>query len=236
MEILDYLTETNFSTGRNRPIDYIVMHYTSNNGDTAMNNAVYFNSSYRGASAHYFVDETQVVRVVEDKNVSWHCGTKWAYKHDSCRNANSIGVEMCSRKDSAGNYYIMKETQANAIELVQYLMELYGIPIENVIRHYDVTGKNCPAPMVDEKVWSDFKEEIEMAKLTKEQFKELWTEMRADLQDNDAGDWSQEARDWATNSGLIVGGTDGAYMWEDVLTREQMAVLLFRFAQMMGAV
>lgn len=70
-------------------------------------------------------------------------------------------------------------------------------------------------------------------------FKELWSEMRKGLQDNDAGAWSKEAREWAVATGLIAGmGTlpSGAqnYAWADLLTREQMATLLYRFAKMMG--
>lgn len=67
-------------------------------------------------------------------------------------------------------------------------------------------------------------------------FKELWLEMRRELQDNDASDWSREARAWAENTGLVQGGSDADFngMWQDVLTREQMAVLLYRFAKLIG--
>ncbi len=70
-------------------------------------------------------------------------------------------------------------------------------------------------------------------------FKELYAEMRSELQDNDAGAWSAEARNWVTSTGIIAGGgklPDGTpnYMWADVLTREQMAAVLYRFAQLMG--
>lgn len=67
-------------------------------------------------------------------------------------------------------------------------------------------------------------------------FKELWLEMRKELQDNDAHDWSRDAREWAVSEGIVQGGdeTDFNGMWEDVLTREQMAVLLWRFAKLMG--
>lgn len=73
-------------------------------------------------------------------------------------------------------------------------------------------------------------------------FKEEWAKVRKELQDNDCGTWSAEARAWATSAGLIAGnGTvtaDGTpnYMWEDLLTREQAAMLFYRFAQMMGKV
>ena len=70
-------------------------------------------------------------------------------------------------------------------------------------------------------------------------FGELMNEYRRTLQDNDCGTWSQEARNWAINSGLIAGGDklpDGSanYMWADMLTREQAAQLFYRFAKMMG--
>ena len=69
-------------------------------------------------------------------------------------------------------------------------------------------------------------------------FEELWLEMRKGLQDNDAGTYSSEARQWATNNGLITGnGTtingEPNCMWGDLLTREQFVTVLYRFAQMM---
>lgn len=69
-----------------------------------------------------------------------------------------------------------------------------------------------------------------------EEFTALWLQMRKTLQDNDNSKWSQEARSWAINNGLVQGGsTSGAnYMWEDVLTREQFITVLYRFAQLMG--
>ena len=72
-----------------------------------------------------------------------------------------------------------------------------------------------------------------------QKFKELMREDRAELQDNDSSKWSKEAREWAVKNGIITGGTplpDGQpnYMWEDLLTREQMATLLYRFAKLMG--
>lgn len=72
-------------------------------------------------------------------------------------------------------------------------------------------------------------------------FEEALTAHRKKLQDNDARSYSAEARAWAVARGLIQGGgklPDGSdnYMWEDLLTREQMATLLYRFALIMGKV
>ena len=147
------------------------MHFTANNGDTALGNTNYF-KSYRGASAHYFVDENSVYQSVEDKNIAWHCGAK-KYKHSTCRNSNSIGVELCSRKDSNGNYYFKDKTVDNAVETVKMLMVKYNVPIANVIRRYDVTGKVCPEPFVrNNKEWNDFKIRIvEEEKVVKQNIK-----------------------------------------------------------------
>lgn len=163
MEIKELLAHvSNYSKGRHTTIKYLVLHYTANNGDTALSNCKYFSSANRNASAHYFVDEKGIYRSVRDMNVAWHCGSMNGYKHKYCRNTNSIGIEMCSRIDSNGKFYIKEETIANAIELTKFLMEKYDIPVDNVIRHYDVTGKMCPKPFVeDEKLWLDFKERLE---------------------------------------------------------------------------
>ena len=163
MEIKELLAHaSNYSKGRHTTIKYLVLHYTANNGDTALGNCKYFSGANRNASAHYFVDEKGVYRSVRDMNVAWHCGSMNGYKHKYCRNTNSIGIEMCSRIDSNGRFYIERETIANAIELTKFLMEKYDIPVDNVIRHYDVTGKMCPKPFVeDEKLWLDFKDRLE---------------------------------------------------------------------------
>lgn len=70
-------------------------------------------------------------------------------------------------------------------------------------------------------------------------FKEMWLALRKTLQDNDDSAYSEEARNWAIATGLIQGGTplptgEPNYMWEDLMTREQMITVMFRFAQLMG--
>lgn len=77
---------------------------------------------------------------------------------------------MCSRKDSGGNYYIKSGVIDTAAELTRYLMDKYGIPKSNVVRHYDVTGKACPEPFVrNSKQWDDFKERLEENAMTSEE-------------------------------------------------------------------
>lgn len=146
----------NFAQGRTQPIQFLVIHYTANNGDTVQNNLDYFAGNAVGASAHYFVDENGYGQSVKDADTAWHCGAS-SYRHKTCRNANSIGMELCSRKDSKGNYYFMDQTVYNAAALARQLMQTYGIDRAHVLRHYDVTGKRCPAPMVDNPtLWENF--------------------------------------------------------------------------------
>ncbi len=160
MKINKNLTTVNYNKGSGTGrIKYIVIHYTANNGDTAWGNTNYFKSVNRNASAHYFVDENEVWQCVEDKDIAWHCGTTGKYYHSCCRNANSLGVELCSEKDSKGKSYFTKATVKLAAELVRWLMAKYDVSIENVIRHYDVTHKNCPAPFVENVMaWGNFKD------------------------------------------------------------------------------
>ena len=149
---------SNYRAGRTQPVRYIVMHYTANNGDTARNNCDYYHRvGGLQASAHYFVDEHGAMQSVRECDTAWHCGAR-AYWHPECRNANSIGIEMCSRKRADGSYYILPETVANAAALAREIMQRYGIDTEHVLRHYDVTGKHCPMPWVDAPAqWAAFK-------------------------------------------------------------------------------
>lgn len=152
---------SNYRAGRTQPVRYIVMHYTANNGDTARNNCDYYHRvGGLQASAHYFVDEHGAMQSVREGDTAWHCGAR-AYWHPECRNANSIGIEMCSRKRADGSYYILPETVANAAALAREIMQRYGIDTDHVLRHYDVTGKRCPMPWVDDPAqWTAFKDTL----------------------------------------------------------------------------
>ena len=81
----------------------------------------------------------------------------------------------------------------------------------------------------------------EDSEVSYEQWKEYMTKYQTELQDNDCGEWSREAREWAISVGLFAGnGTtaDGQpnYMWASPLTREQAAQLFYRYAQQHGLV
>lgn len=179
MKINTYLTKVNYNTLKNKVNKYIVIHFTANNGDTALGNCKYFYDVNRNASAHYFVDENSIYQCVKDNDVAWHCGAN-TYKHPDCRNNNSIGIELCTRKTN--NYYFKDETVTNAVWLVKELMKKYNIPLSNVIRHYDVTGKVCPEPYVrDIKAWQNFKNRLEDDNMTEAEVKKIATQVANDM-------------------------------------------------------
>lgn len=151
--------ERNYRKGREFAINWICLHFTSGNGDTAQNNADYFaREGGLNASAHYFVDTDRIVQSVKDGDTAWHCGRErgGSYYND-CRNANSIGIEMCSVIRN-GVYVIPEATMKRAAKLTRELMAKYHVPVSRVCRHYDVTHKQCPEPWVrNPKLWDKFK-------------------------------------------------------------------------------
>lgn len=162
LEIQRKLTPYNFTKMSGKQNFYIVIHYCGAVG-TAKNNVDYFASQKLSASATYFVDEKSIWQCVEDYNKAWHCGggLQGSGGHaffKKCTNSNSIGIEMCCKKTSSGQWYFEPATVENTVELTRYLMQKYNIPADRVIRHYDVTGKICPEPYVrNEQAWNDFK-------------------------------------------------------------------------------
>ena len=135
---------------RNDPIMYIVIHYTGAEG-TAKNNIDYFNGGNRNASADFFVSQNgEIWQYNPDlkRYYSWHCGggrqsSKGGTFYGRCKNANSIGIELCTHKGADGWIFYDATIEAARI-LVRYLMEEYGVKQANVIRHFDVNGKYCP--------------------------------------------------------------------------------------------
>lgn len=152
---------TNYRKGRRDNIKYIVIHYVGATGG-ALNNVKYYASSDVGASAHYYVGHASengaIYQSVAPENCAWHCGSETGIYYHPCRNDSSIGIEMCCHKDANGNWYFDDITIEKTIELVRWFMSEYNISPDNVIRHYDVTHKTCPAPLVNNKeAWEDFK-------------------------------------------------------------------------------
>ena len=153
------------SYGNKRPlsnIKYIVIHYTGNKGDTAQNNLDYFaNGNTRQAGAHFFVDKKgKVGKSIPMNRTAWAVGGDHrsgrkgeAAYFGKCTNANSVSIELCDMC-SKTNWEQMYATR----KLVKYIQSKCP-NAKTIIRHWDVNGKNCPAPFTgsgNEK-WTEFK-------------------------------------------------------------------------------
>lgn len=166
-KIID-ITGSNKAPGsRSEKIKWIVVHYL---GVPNADNPYIYGGGYGG---HYNVQRNgEIYKAVDPrKGVVWHCGGKNGAiqgeskdsdgvaphrYHGQCYNANSIGIEcgVCfagtekSPSGTDGRWYFTTETQASLVYLVSMLMDEYGIDIDHVIRHFDVSGKCCPNPYV----------------------------------------------------------------------------------------
>ena len=141
---------------KNNGIKGLIMHYTANNGGTARNHKSYFNNlSGTYASAQLFVDDVEALCIIPLDEVAYHANDIQKYVNGQpyyplrgiIGNANysTIGLEMCL--DAHGN--ITEKTFQNAVKAVKELIKMYPqITADRIWRHYDVTGKNCPAPWV----------------------------------------------------------------------------------------
>lgn len=224
---------SNYRKGREFPINWICLHFTSGNGDTAQNNADYFaRESGLRASAHYFVDPNEIYQSVKDTDTAWHCGKErgGSYYND-CRNANSIGIEMCSVIRN-GVYVIPDETVRNAAELVRYLMARHHVPVSRICRHYDVTHKECPEPWVrNPNQWENFKKmltEKEVEDMTEQQTRAIAQQeikkANAKVYDRvqDCPEWAKDTVQRLVNKGFLQGDENGKLG----LTEELMRVLV----------
>jgi N-acetylmuramoyl-L-alanine amidase len=139
----------------------VVMHYTASYGKGADALAIrnYFNTTNRACSAHYAVDDHQIVQCIPDNEVAWHVGNKiYTAIGEKLRdkpyspNYYLIGIEMCVNCDGDWN-----KTYANSVDLAAALLKKNKLGIGSLYRHYDITGKICPKMMIAEKDWLKFK-------------------------------------------------------------------------------
>lgn len=160
MEIKQPPEYTSMHAERPRPrgaIKYIIVHYAGVPGLTAENLCSRFIRTKEKKSTHYTVDEREVWQVCDTAYAAWHAGIRsgQTYRHPEARNANAIGVDLCERKVDMSrrtdvtdpDWYIPPETLDRGARLIAELCIEYGLTSDRVLRHYDVTGKICPAPL-----------------------------------------------------------------------------------------
>lgn len=181
-------------------VNKIIMHYTANPGGTARNHWGYFNTlSDRYASAHIFVDDNEALCIIPLNEVAYQANDVQKYVSGSpyrgvpalLSNANfkAIGVEMCL--DKKGN--ITATTFNRTVDVVAELCRTHKLTVNDIVRHYDVTGKNCPAPWVKNSAeFTRFKQavDIKLKGHVKKGLKRVWVKELKGLNIRTGDDWN----------------------------------------------
>ena len=137
-----------------RSLDYIVIHYLGNPKTTAQENHDYFESLKElqnvSMSANYVIGlEGEIIHCVPDDEVAYASNRANSY---------SISIENC-HPDDTGRF--TQATYDSLVKLAAYLSEQYGLGRDQIIRHYDVTEKDCPKYFVEhEDAWERFRDQV----------------------------------------------------------------------------
>ena len=135
-------------------INGIVVHYVGNPGTTARQNRSYFEGLAQShetyASSHFLVGlDGEVLLCVPPGEIAYCSST---------RNHDTISIEVC-HPDDAGAF--TPESYRSLVQLVNWLRAVYALEPDQVIRHYDVTGKECPRYYVEyPEAWAGFKADL----------------------------------------------------------------------------
>lgn len=226
MDVIKKLINYNFTPNSNTP-KYIVIHDTGNKswGANAEMHYKYFNGGNRNASAHFFVDDNQIIQTVEINNSSWHCGD--GNGNYGINNQNSIGIEICVNED--GDY---GTSLNNTKSLIVKLIKDYNIPLSNVVRHYDASRKMCPNSMSNNSwyKWNEFKNDINL--MLNKQNKGAGLKMFNDFEN--ISDWAKPSVERLENLKIFKGDSDGNFLPTTNITRQEMAVVLDRVLKLLG--
>ena len=128
----------------------IAIHYVANPGSTAQNNHDYFDQAETKVSAHFVVGlDGEIIQCLPLNEMSYATND---------RNKDTISIEVC-HPDETGQFN--QATYDSLVKLTAWLCDSCGINRENVIRHYDVTGKPCPLYFVDHPdAWEQFLKDV----------------------------------------------------------------------------
>ena len=128
----------------------IVIHYVGNPGTTAQQNRDYYANPSSEVSSHFVIglkgEIIQCIPLHEKSSASNH------------RNKDTISIEVC-HPDESGRF--TDETYDSLVKLTVWLCEVCGLDGSDIIRHYDITGKQCPLYFVThEDAWKQFLKDV----------------------------------------------------------------------------
>lgn len=136
-------------------INGIVIHYTANPGSTAQENRDYFENLSSGeedvyASSHFVIGmDGEIIQCIPSTEMSYASND---------RNTDTLAIECC-HPDETGRF--TDATYSSLVELTAWLCKAFDLTPDDVIRHYDITGKDCPRYYVEnEDAWEQLKTDI----------------------------------------------------------------------------
>ena len=227
-------------TGADNPYIKRYVHNDPNNRIGVNRYGNHWNHPYVEKCVHAFVgkladDSIGVVQTLPYNNTAWHCGASGNMTH--------IGFEICQMTEDRKYTYAAYE---QAVEYAAYLCEQFGFdPMHHgtIVSHKEGHELGIASDHKDPENWwskyglsmDGFRRDV----LLKIQSNKERTKMndfekyRAELQKKPGSEWSKEAREAMVHAGLITGGVDPTtgernYMWQDFVTREQLAQILAR--------
>lgn len=166
--------------------EYFAVHYLGVNGE----NPYLYGGGYGGT---FYVSKTgEVYQAAKVTDKLWHVGASsgFSYIHPDARNNNTIGVECATytasgRNDDDETWYFTEATQVAAAKLAACVALEYNIPLDHILRHGDITTKNCPSPLKRDAgkgtnwTWEKFKSEVAryMGGGTDESFKGVYIQV-----------------------------------------------------------
>lgn len=129
----------------------VVIHYVANPGTTARQNRNWYANPESEVSSHFVIGlEGEVIQCIP----LWEMSS--ASNH---RNSDTISIEVC-HPDETGKF--TPESYASAVKLTAWLIENCYLSPEDIIRHYDITGKDCPRYFVrNEGAWEEFRRDVD---------------------------------------------------------------------------
>ena len=170
--IIDRIAENEWQVPYHNANDaeYLAIHYLGCNGE---NPDLYQSGSTKGFGGHFYVSKTgQCYQAAKVSDEIWHVGKGgYQYIHPDARNYNTIGIECATytksgRNDDDETWYFTEATQEACAKLAAWILYHYNIPFDHLLRHGDITTKNCPSPYKRDQgkgsnwTWEQFKAKV----------------------------------------------------------------------------
>lgn len=181
------------------------------------------------ASAHYIIDYNSgtIIQAIPEHEVAFHVGANkysdW-WEKTKLGNPNNyfVGIECCiNDMDLIPSDYYNKSKYLSLgqpshiqyemlVEFCADFLKRHNLTINNLYRHYDITGKPCHVWFYKhEDEWQKFKKRVD-------------EKMNEQIDENKISDWAAESWNWCVSKGILDGSNP-----KGTVTREMLAQVIY---------